>query len=640
MTTRPTREELVLAGAGLVWVVAGLWRTPGVAATVGAGVSAGLLVSRQRPQVAAALVLAAAALAPVLGVPSESPATLLPVVVAIYGLGRWAGRTAAITGGAAFVVPVAWSDGWSWPTLLFTLFLYGVCWGFGRVVAAKAAGAERERAVADRAQAQDPDHLVAAVVAAERTRLAADITEVVGACVGEMATGAELAQTDLSAHRIETIRRRGAMGVTELRRLLGLLRERTGPEDLTDPTPGRAAHALGLPIRDLVASVVLVVVTVAGLVGGGQPPQRATLVLLALLPFTLLLRRDQNSLAMLLAAAVIALVDLIQPVSLGAGPALVVMILSWSAAADGRRSVWGCWMVLLATGIVTGARNDPDNVAMLGLLAALSAWAGHAWTDSDHRERVAHDRMVAAQSLVEAAVVEAVRAERLRIARDLHDVTSHALGVMVVQAGAAAAQRDRDPERARASLAVVAAAGRHAALDIDRLARLIEAGALGAPDGQLHHDQPIDLADRLRGLAERVGRAGLELTLNVLPAHPATTPPADDRGAPESAVDLVVYRVVQESLTNAIRHAPGSRVQVTVVARAADWQVQVLDDGGDGVAAAVPGAGFGLAGVAERVRDLGGRLTAGTTPDRGWSVAATIPRHRTVPAAGDVSDSS
>lgn len=631
MTTRPVREEVVLAVAGLGWVIGWLWPRPWVAAAVGAGVAAGLLVSRRRPRSAAGLVLGSAALAALLGVQGESPATLLPGVVVVYGLGRWAGPSAAVLGLLAFVVPPAWSDGLSLPTVLFAVFLYALCWGFGRLVAAKAGRAARERAVAVRVQAQDPHQVAAAVVAQERTRLAGDITGVVGSCVGEMTIEAERARADLSPVRIERIRQRGATGVTELRRLLGLLRDRPSGDEPSDPTTEPSSHRLRASIIAWATIAVLVVITVLGL--SFAQPTSAVMVLLTVLPVTLAGRRQHLVTALLVAAGVLALVGLIQPVPLGAGPPLVLMLLSWSAAVDGRRSAWGSWLAMVAAGIVVDARAEPDNVAMLAVLVSLAAWAGHAWTDSDRTERAAHDSAAAARSVVDTAVADAVRTERLRIARDLHDVTSHALGVMVTHAAAAAAQHDRDPERARTSLDIVIQTGRHAAVDLDRLTGLIDAGALGVTGDGLRSTAETGLADRLQALADRVRGAGLDLTLRLHPADLTTPLRARELTAADSSAD-VVHRVVQEAVTNALRHAPGSRVQVDVRADPARWQVRV-DDGGSG-SATVPGAGFGLVGVAERVRGLGGSLTAGPTPTRGWSVTASIPYVPVLAATADV----
>lgn len=612
MTTMPSREEVVLALASFGWVVWWLWPQPVAVAIVGVSTATGMLVTRRRPRLAAALVLGAGALAALLGVPSENPATLLPCAIVAYGLGRRAGIGAGLLGLLGFVVPPTWSDGGSGATLVFGVFLYGVFWGFGRLVAAKTARAEGARAIADLVGAQDPQRVAEIVVAEERSRLAADIVAVVGDCVRAMVADAEAAEGSLAPERIERIRVRGATGVTELRRMLGLLRE----DPVADPPTRRLADvpnaARRVPVVGLATAAALLVLTGGELAAMAPQPPTAALVLVALLPLTVVLRGRRAVGSALVATAALCLVGLIQPVPLGLGPGLVLMLLSWSAAVDGRRTTLTAWAVLAAVALAVEGMASPDNVAMLAVLMASAAWAGHAWTESARSERSARETADAAQSVVAVAVAAALRAERLRIARDLHDVTSHALGVMVLQAGAAAAQRDRDPSRARACLAVIRQTGLHALTDLDRLVGLIDAGALGLADPA--RDEPTALADRLESLAERIRQTGTGVTLRIgqLPSEDQTT--------------QVCHRVVQEALTNAIRHAPGSRVVVEVDSCGSGWRICVRDDGGPGPSRPGGGdAGFGLVGAAERVRGLDGEFEAGPGAAGGWVVLATIP---------------
>lgn len=614
----------MLALAGLGWVVAWLWSQPLVAAPVGIGAAAGLLISRRRPRLAAGVVLAAGAAAAAVGVPAENPAMLLPCAVVVYGLGRWAGSSAAICGLVGFVVPVAWSDHLSVPTLVFGIFLYAVFWGFGRLVAAKTARAAGARAVAVRVGARDPQQVAAAVVVEERSRLAADVTQVVGASVQKMLIEAEQAEADLSPARIERIRQCGTTGMTELRRLLGLLRE--APAVAPPPTSGRGR----VPIAASATAAVLAVATAIEYVVAEPPAQPAVLVLLGVLPVTIVLCRRRTVEALLAAVGMLVLVGLVQPTALRLGPALVLVLLSWSAAVCGRRSAWTSWLLLAAVAIGVDAAAEPDNVAMLAVLMALAAWAGHAWSEFDRSEQVARDSAATARSALETAVVAALQAERLRIARDLHDMTSHALGVMVLQAGAAAAQHAHDPDRARASLAVIRQTGLLASTDLARLTGLIDAGALRAdlPAGVrrgVDQPDPFRLTDRLAALADRMRTAGLDVTLRCRPPdlHAAVVDVPGGAARSDQTVSTAIYRVVQEAITNVVRHAPGARVEVCVEADEGGCRLSVCDDGGQGPAS--PGAGFGLVGAAERVRSIGGELTAGPQRDGGWRVEATIP---------------
>jgi signal transduction histidine kinase len=201
-----------------------------------------------------------------------------------------------------------------------------------------------------------------------------------------------------------------------------------------------------------------------------------------------------------------------------------------------------------------------------------------------------------------------VREERLRLARELHDVASHAVGAMVLQAGAALALRERDPGGARAAIRTVQAAGSEAMAELTTLFGLLDAGAVG-PAG---HAAPPPGHD-LGALATRMRAGGLAVELTGetrLPADPLLAATA--------------YRVVQEALTNAARYAPGSRVEIAVDDAADGLVVVTVADDGPGTAPQA-GGGFGLVGLAERVRALGGELSAGPRPGGGFAVEARLP---------------
>jgi signal transduction histidine kinase len=222
-------------------------------------------------------------------------------------------------------------------------------------------------------------------------------------------------------------------------------------------------------------------------------------------------------------------------------------------------------------------------------------------------ERRARER----QGEIDAEVARAVAAERLRVARELHDVTSHALGVMVLQAGAAEATAGSKPDVARAALAEAVAAGDEALSELARLSRII------GPADPTEDSGPFGA--QLAGLVDRMRAAGLRITVAV------------EVEARDPVVAQAVYRVAQEALTNVARHASGAQVSLRICQNGDDLEVSVADDG---IAAAATGAGpgFGLVGLAERVRALGGTLSAGAVPEGGFSVHALIPgsaaRHR------------
>ena len=622
----------MLALVGLGWIAVWLWSWPIAALTVAVVCALGMAVSRRRPLVAAGLVLTGCILAGALGVPPENPGTLVPIAVVVFGLGRWAGWWAAVAGLLGLLIVWGWADALQPATMLFAAVLYGFFWGFGRLVAVKQARATDAKDQAVRVGGKDPRVVAEAVVAEERVRLASEIARVVGTAVEAMLADVRLADVRLAGvgsvsdgHgeqrldpvAIERIRVRGATGVAELRRLLGLLRQSpdvTGAAGVHEPG---AAQARGRPWVPYVLTGGVLALGVVDLfvAAPGTPP--ALLVGVGLLPLVLLLRRTRLLVALLVAAGAFGVVAAVHPAQLGLATIVLIVVLSWSAGVDGRRVVWLGWVLLAVTSGAGTLLASPDNVAMQLVVTLLAAWAGHTWSENDREQRSAQQATTQAQSELDRAVAEAVRQERLRVARDLHDVTSHALGVMVLQAGAANAQRLGDPARARASLALVSDVGSRAQVDLDRLVGLIDAGALGAAT----LDEPADLAGRLEALADRIRQTGARITLRT------SRPPTDAETA------LVCYRVVQEALTNSVRHAPGSAVDVLVEGTDGGCQISVVDDGrqlaerrNDGIGTADRnGAGFGLIGAAERVSALHGEFTAGPESTGGWVVRAWIP---------------
>lgn len=198
-------------------------------------------------------------------------------------------------------------------------------------------------------------------------------------------------------------------------------------------------------------------------------------------------------------------------------------------------------------------------------------------------------------------------AERSRIAREMHDVVAHSLSVMITLADGAAAALDRAPDRSRTALAELSSTGRAALGDMRRV--------LGA----LHNDEaplePTGQGQDLPGLVERFRAAGLSVRAEGLRLEP----PAD------TGVRLALYRVVQESLTNVLRHAPGTaHVDVELSYYPDRWEVTVVDHGGVVPTSDAGGSGLGLVGMQERVELLGGKVEAGPW-EHGWGVHVVIP---------------
>jgi signal transduction histidine kinase len=231
--------------------------------------------------------------------------------------------------------------------------------------------------------------------------------------------------------------------------------------------------------------------------------------------------------------------------------------------------------------------------------AAIGRWARSA------RERL---RLMDERRQLEAAL--AVEAERLRLARELHDIVSHAVTVMVLQASGARRVIAHDLDRAAAALATVEEVGGQAMNELRRLLGVLRTG-----EGDGAGTAALPGVDDLAPLVDGVRRAGVEVSLDTSGA----------RRRLDSSVGLAAYRVVQEALTNVTKHAgPGARAAVTLAWTADTLVVTVVDDGSAGGGEPALSTGHGLLGLRERVSVAGGTLVAGPTPG-GYTVTAVLP---------------
>jgi signal transduction histidine kinase len=207
---------------------------------------------------------------------------------------------------------------------------------------------------------------------------------------------------------------------------------------------------------------------------------------------------------------------------------------------------------------------------------------------------------------------DAVARERVRIARELHDVVAHSVSVMVVQAGAARSVLDRDPEASVRALGAVEATGREALTEMRRLLGILR------PDGEDADHSPQPSLDRLGALIARSRDAGLDVELRV-----------EGRAGPLApGVDLTAFRLVQEGLTNALKHGGRGRARVVLRWSADVLEVEVANRISAGPAVhGLAGGGQGLVGMRERVALCGGELRAGPI-GRGFVVRARLPRER------------
>ncbi|CUW27962.1 sensor histidine kinase [Streptomyces reticuli] len=249
----------------------------------------------------------------------------------------------------------------------------------------------------------------------------------------------------------------------------------------------------------------------------------------------------------------------------------------------------------------------------LGVLAwtGIGATAGDAVRSRRAVVQAIRDRAERAERTREEEARRRVAEERLRIARDLHDVVAHHIALVNVQAGVAAHVMDKRPDQAKEALAHVREASRSALNELRATVGLLRQS--GDPEAPT---EPAPGLSRLEELADTFRSAGL----------PVAVARADQGTELPAAVDLAAYRIVQEALTNVQKHAgPDAEAEVSVVRVGPNVEVTVLDDGSGAPGAPADGGGHGLLGMRERVTALGGTLTTGPRYGGGFRVHAILP---------------
>jgi len=281
----------------------------------------------------------------------------------------------------------------------------------------------------------------------------------------------------------------------------------------------------------------------------------------------------------------------------------------YSAAAYSRH----LWAVVVSVAAIVVLRdvNDP-NLTSIGdslfssTLAVLTVMAGVEGRRLQTRQARLDDRAESLEREEARVAAEAAADERRRIARELHDIISHGLGVIVLQAGAADQIIATDPVKAKAVMASIRTIGNEAIGELGALLGLVREGTEASLE-------PQPTLDDLPKLIGRARDSGMDIDLDVDRGNAHLSP----------ALELSAYRIVQEGLTNAQKHAPGSRVSVRVSVSDQRLGISIVDDAP--TSAAAPGGRRGLAGMAERVTVFGGQLHAGPSPDQGWAVEASLP---------------
>jgi signal transduction histidine kinase len=273
------------------------------------------------------------------------------------------------------------------------------------------------------------------------------------------------------------------------------------------------------------------------------------------------------------------------------------------------KAVIGLAIVVAASAIVVNQIPDHATAELVFIpLEFVIAWVGgFAVRERSEQVAAAEIRTLMAERERDAAARIAVAEERARIARELHDIVAHAMSVMVLQVGAVRHKLPDELAEDREALNGVERAGRTALTEMRRL--------LGAMrnDGDEAELAPQPGLDGLDSLVEEVGRAGLPVRVNV-DGEPFSLP---------RAIDLSAYRIVQEGLTNALKHSRASIAEVTVRYASDELQLEIRDDGIG--TATTDGLGHGLVGIRERVKIYGGEMSAGTANGGGFILSTRLP---------------
>ena len=270
----------------------------------------------------------------------------------------------------------------------------------------------------------------------------------------------------------------------------------------------------------------------------------------------------------------------------------------------------GLAIVLSGAAIVVynGPGGSAGDLVFTPVLFGIGWLVGYALRERAEQTEAAEERAARAEREREAAARVAVAEERGRIARELHDVVAHAVSVMVLQVGAVRHRMPESDTEDRETLKNVEQAGRTALAEMRRLLNAMR------HDGAELELLPQPGLDDLEALAAEVRAAGLPVRLQVH-GEPVALPPG---------LDLSAYRIVQEGLTNSLKHAHAGQAEVDVLYGPGELELEVRDNG-RGAASGDKGLGHGLVGVRERVKIYGGEMSAGPSRAGGFVLRARIP---------------
>jgi signal transduction histidine kinase len=381
------------------------------------------------------------------------------------------------------------------------------------------------------------------------------------------------------------------------------------------PQPLARGRAPGRWWLDIFPALVVAIIQVGATAAAGHnQPERSSLdalgvALLLAGPAALLVRRRRPEVSLAVAfSAALAYWLTDYPRGPAGFPALIVALVS--AVLAGRRAfAWGTLAVgyLGFTVLPPLLGQESWNVGRaLGLAAWLLVLGTGAEILRTRQERRAEQAHVQAEEARRRA-----SEERLLIARELHDVLAHNISLINVQAGVALHLLNERPDQARPALAAIRDASKEALGELRSVLDVLRRGE----DGATAPRAPTAGLRDLPGLIDRTRTAGLDVTLDVS---------GEARSVP-AGVDLAAFRIVQEALTNVVRHADTSRARVRLAYGDDQLMVQVDDDGAGASVPAHEGPGRGIAGMRERVQALSGSFEAGPRPGRGFRVRARFP---------------
>jgi signal transduction histidine kinase len=267
------------------------------------------------------------------------------------------------------------------------------------------------------------------------------------------------------------------------------------------------------------------------------------------------------------------------------------------------------WVSTIALSTVVGLVWQPWRIAgtTVGILLIVGAAEGLR-TRREQRKQF--------ESTIASRRQSELQAERVRIARELHDVLAHSLSQINVQAGVGLHLMEKQPEKAAAALASIKETSKTALDEVRSVLGVLRAEGGADPSAPLVPEPDLS---RLPGLAASVTSQGIDVTL------------VDELSDVPQAVQLAIYRIVQESLTNVVRHAHARSVRVTLTHDDRSYSIVVTDDGTGPRAGGDHAGGRGLLGMHERAELLGGTLDAGPLATGGFQVTATIPKKETLP---------